>query len=174
MTNMKRPKIIFSDLDDTLIFTLSGKTFAQGIWDMQLRLDVLNKIKDICPEYFFIVTNQGGIGKFVDETDFEKKLDYITVSIKSFIKHPDLKEVDSMYCPSMDKEDPFRKPNAGMLSHFSKLYKLFENGYNKEDMIMIGDASGKEGDFSDSDLKTALNFGIKYLDVNDFLKTSFI
>ena len=42
---MKRPKILFCDLDGTLIFTLSGKTFPQGIWDMQLRLDVLNKIK---------------------------------------------------------------------------------------------------------------------------------
>jgi len=171
---MKRPKIIFADLDDTLIFTLSGKTFAQGIWDMQLRLDVLNKIKEICPEYFFIVTNQGGIGKFVDENDFEKKLDYITVAVKSFIKHPDLAGVDAMYCPSMDKEDPFRKPNAGMLSYLTKTHDLFTEGYTKEDMLMIGDASGKEGNFSDTDLKTALNYGIKYLDVNDFLKTSFI
>ena len=32
---------------------------------------------------------------------------------------------------------------------------------------MIGDASGKSGDFSDSDKKCAENFGI---DVRDFLK----
>ena len=35
---------------------------------------------------------------------------------------------------------------------------------------MIGDASGKEGQFSDSDKKTAENFGIDYLDVEDFIK----
>ena len=35
---------------------------------------------------------------------------------------------------------------------------------------MIGDASGKEGQFSDSDKKTAENFGIDYLDVEDFVK----
>ena len=31
------------------------------------------------------------------------------------------------------------------------------------------DASGKEGQFSDSDKKTAENFGIDYMDVNDFV-----
>ena len=35
---------------------------------------------------------------------------------------------------------------------------------------MIGDASGKEGQFSDSDKKTAENFGIDYLDMEDFVK----
>lgn len=34
---------------------------------------------------------------------------------------------------------------------------------------MIGDASGKEGSFSDSDKKTAENFGIDYMDVQDFI-----
>lgn len=38
-------------------------------------------------------------------------------------------------------------------------------------MFMIGDASGKPGQFSDSDKKTAENFGIDYIDVEDFVKT---
>ena len=37
---------------------------------------------------------------------------------------------------------------------------------------MIGDASGKEEQFSDSDKKTAENFGIDYIDVNDFVNTN--
>ena len=40
-------------------------------------------------------------------------------------------------------------------------------------MLMIGDASGKPGQFSDSDKKTAENFGIDYLDVEDFCKINF-
>lgn len=32
---------------------------------------------------------------------------------------------------------------------------------------MIGDASGKEGQLSDSDKKTAENFGCEYMDVDD-------
>ena len=44
---------------------------------------------------------------------------------------------------------------------------------DKSEMLMIGDASGKPGQFSDSDKKTAENFGIDYLDVEDFCKTNF-
>lgn len=32
-----------------------------------------------------------------------------------------------------------------------------------------GGASGKEGQFSDSDKKTAENFGCEYMDVDDFV-----
>lgn len=39
---------------------------------------------------------------------------------------------------------------------------------SKEECLMIGDASGLEGQFSDSDLKTAENFGCDYLDVTEF------
>ena len=42
--------------------------------------------------------------------------------------------------------------------------------YIKQKSLMIGDASGKEGQFSDSDKKTAENFGIDYMDVDDFVK----
>ena len=41
---------------------------------------------------------------------------------------------------------------------------------SKKECIMIGDASGKPGDFSDSDKKCAENFGIDYIDVRDFLE----
>lgn len=41
---------------------------------------------------------------------------------------------------------------------------------SKEDCLMIGDASGLEGQFSDSDLKTAENFGCDYLDVTEFTR----
>lgn len=40
---------------------------------------------------------------------------------------------------------------------------------SKLEMLMIGDASGKPGQFSDSDKQTAIKFGIDYLDVEDFI-----
>lgn len=40
--------------------------------------------------------------------------------------------------------------------------------YIKSKSLMIGDASGKEGQFSDSDKRCAENFGIDYFDVEDF------
>ena len=43
--------------------------------------------------------------------------------------------------------------------------------YDKDDMLMIGDASGLPGQFSNSDKKCAENFEIDYLDVSEFVKT---
>ena len=40
----------------------------------------------------------------------------------------------------------------------------------KSEMLMIGDASGKEGQFSNTDKITAEKFGIDYLDVDDFVE----
>ena len=75
-----------------------------------------------------------------------------------------------MYCETNDKTDIYRKPNTGMLENLIKRYVGYDFNYIKEKSIMIGDASGKEGQFSDSDKKTAENFGIDYMDVNDFVK----
>lgn len=52
-----------------------------------------------------------------------------------------------------------------MVDCFIDQYRL-----DREDCLMIGDASGKEGDFSDSDKKCAENAEIEYMDVYDFIK----
>ena len=163
---MKEYKVIFCDLDGTLIETISGDTFPKGIWDMRIKFDVLNAIKKLNPEYILIVSNQGGIESgFVNGHDFRRKSEYITRAIREYCGC----ECYAMYCETNDKLDPYRKPNTGML------YSLLENhvgddiGYIKSVSLMIGDASGKEGQFSDSDKKTAENFCIDYMDVNDFI-----
>ncbi len=38
-------KIILCDLDDTLIKTHTGETFPKGVWDMEFKYDVWDKIK---------------------------------------------------------------------------------------------------------------------------------
>lgn len=55
-----------------------------------------------------------------------------------------------------------------MLESFFDEY-MDKFNFDKGDALMIGDASGKTGQFSDSDKKTAENFGIDYLDVEDFV-----
>ena len=113
-----KKKVLFIDLDDTIIKTISGNKFPIDVTDFKIRKEVLDKIVEVFPTLYYveIVSNQGGIPQFVDEQDFIGKIK----AIESF-------------------------------------------------MIMIGDASGKDGDFSDSDKKCAENFGIEYIDVEDFL-----
>ena len=56
-----------------------------------------------------------------------------------------------------------------MLDYLTELYVEYDSDCIKPKSLMIGDASGKEGQFSDSDKKTAENFGIDYIDVDDFI-----
>lgn len=59
---MKDYKILFSDLDGTLIETVSKKTFAEDVTDFRIRKAVLDKIRTMEGlRFIFIVTNQGGI-----------------------------------------------------------------------------------------------------------------
>ena len=74
-----------------------------------------------------------------------------------------------MYCETNNKLDLYRKPNTGMLEELMESYVGDDFDFIKQKSLMIGDASGKEGQFSDSDKKTAENFYIDYIDVNDFV-----
>jgi DNA 3'-phosphatase len=160
---MKKYKVLFADLDGTLIKTKSGKTFPEDLWDMKLKYDVLDAIRKLRPDYVIVVTNQGGIEKgFITKSDFMEKLRFVTEAIRSYSKVL----CAGTFCESNDPNCDRRKPNTGMLEQ----WKSINAAFSKSNMLMIGDASGKEGQFSDSDKKTAENFGIDYMDVDDFVK----
>ena len=166
---MKKYDVIFSDLDGTLINTISGETFPKGIWDMKIKFEVLDKIKEIKPKYLLIVSNQGGIESgFVNEYNFRSKSEYIARAICEYCGC----KCYAIYCVTNDKSDPYRKPNTGMLENLMESYVGDDFDYIKFMSIMIGDASGKEGQFSDSDKKTAENFGIDYMDVEEFVNAN--
>ena len=167
---MKKYDIIFCDLDGTLIETISGEAFPKGIWDMKLRFDVLDAIKKLNPQYILIVSNQGGIESgIVNEFNFRTKLDYIENAIWEYCDC----ECYGAYCSTNDKSNPWRKPNTKMLEALLDDYVGDVIDYIKPKCLMIGDASGKEGQFSDTDKKTAENFGIDYIDVEDFVNLQF-
>lgn len=173
--DLQSKKVLFADLDGTLIQTASGKTFAEDCTDFRIRKDVLDKIKSMKGLVFIcIVTNQGGIPKFVSKHDFEAKISAVMQFVANYCNDSEDGAMDVFlrYCASEDKDNPNRKPNAGMLKSImdNELKYADKRLTGKANMLMIGDASGKEGQFSDSDKKCAENFGIDYLDVEDFLK----
>lgn len=60
------------------------------------------------------------------------------------------------------------------MNYFNKkeeiiIFQIKDSKVVYDTILMIGDASGKEGQFSDSDKKTAENFGCEYMDVDDFV-----
>ena len=173
MINFETKKVLFIDLDSTLIKTISGKTFPEDITDFRIQLPVLNKVIEKFKNlvHFFIVTNQGGIGQFVEKDDFQAKIVGIHRFCFEYLNKKPFVDTNFRYCDAPKNSDsPYRKPNTGMLSELLECYGIAYNKDNLDTMIMIGDASGKPGDFSDSDKKCAENFGIDYIDVRDFLK----
>ena len=159
-----KDKALFCDLDGTLIDTISGDTFPRDEHDWYVREEIIYAIKEYNPTYLFIVTNQGGIEKgFVEEQNFLVKLREVARTILKRCRC--IKKFDVKYCKSNDKFDPMRKPNPGMILELLKEYNI-----EKYQALMIGDASGKKGQFSDSDKMTAKNAGVCYMDVNDFVQ----
>lgn len=162
---MENAKILFCDLDGTLIDTLSGETFPKGVWDMRFKMDIWEAIKKHSPKYILIATNQGGIESgFVNEDNFVSKMNYVSAALKEYVG---CDKVLYNYCTTNNKGCLGRKPNTGM---YVALFDGLDMRYAKEDCLAIGDASGKPGQFSDSDKVAAERFGCRYMDVEDFLK----
>ena len=166
--NFFNAKVLLCDLNDTLIVTKSGATFPENEDDWKFKPGINYAIRQYNPKYIFIISNQGGIEKgFVDEKKFYANFRRIIEEMRTwgdFI-------VEGTYCKSNDPECVDRKPNTGMVDFFRHAYVMGWDFDNRH-ALMIGDASGLDGQFSDSDLQCAKNAGIRYCDVDKFIEAA--
>ena len=56
-------KILFADLDGTIIETKSGQTFPKDAEDWKFKEGILEAISSYAPSHLHIVSNQGGVEK---------------------------------------------------------------------------------------------------------------
>lgn len=95
---------------------------------------------------FAIVSNQGGVeAGFVSGADIEAKIEYVLRCVHDLAVKRGIRGVlyEKRLCYSNDEQNPMRKPNTVMRGmNFSQL---------KGCSLMVGDASGLPGQFSDSD-----------------------
>lgn len=150
-------KILFLDLDHTIIETKSGAEFPKNYDDWKLRPRVVNIMRRRQKEGFLIilVSNQAGMEYgYVNPSKFSDKLDRIQEAMNIYF--------DGIFIAET-KDSPFRKP----LFHALEA-KLLSNGIkiDKSSSIMIGDAGGRKDDFSDSDKVFAKNLGIRFIHAN--------
>ena len=83
--DITKKKVIFIDLDDTLISTRTGNKFPAGIWDMKLNLPVFDQLKKLHPLAVLIASNQGGIELgIVPQQLFEPKFIYVIASLQEY------------------------------------------------------------------------------------------
>ena len=139
------------DLDDTLITTKSGKTFAEDGDDWKFTFkNVPKKIKELHDDDYniVIISNQAGLIKKTDGTEWWKnKVENI---IKEF-------GVPVAVYAALD-HDHHRKPFPTFWDMISDKKKI-----NMKKSFYCGDACGRKTDFSDTDLKFALNCGLEFI-----------
>ena len=122
-------KVVFVDLDGTLIETISGSPHPQGVWDVKLRLNVFAKLNSSFPNmtHLFVVTNQGGIEKgYVNPDSFDRKFEWVLGCLSDWMKERRELIVGGAVCPENDETYYRRKPNPGMLQDLVKHF--FPNG----------------------------------------------
>lgn len=144
----KQPTVAAFDLDHTLTHHRSGATFAKSLEDIAVMPRRLEVLRDLISKRYLIVifTNQSAISEKVRENHF-RRVDH---AIK-------LLNLPVMLLMATAK-DQYRKPQIGMWTEMMKI----TGAVNKAGSFYCGDAAGRSGDHSDSDLKFAQNIGITF------------
>lgn len=163
--------VIAFDMDGTIIATKSGKTFAENEFDWKFWNEaVLSKLRALHEEGYFLafISNQGGVGKKKDNVDGKAALQRKVDAIIDRVNVP----IDFI-CSF--ENDIFRKPRTGMWDFLSiarwqasvEASKSSEETSSSFRLLYVGDAAGRPShgtrskDFSDTDLKVALNLGVE-------------
>lgn len=146
-------KVYMFDLDYTLIKTKSGKKFPidKNDW-IFLYPSVKTKINIISNSLIGIVSNQKGLKTEEKKNNWKYKISQILKELK----------IDFIFASIID--DKYRKPLPGSYEYIKNYFKYIDwNGLELTNKIYyIGDAFGREKDFSDTDIKYALNCKFKF------------
>ncbi|ODQ64599.1 PNK3P-domain-containing protein [Nadsonia fulvescens var. elongata DSM 6958] len=187
------------DLDSTLTFTKNGSPFpANGSdwrWtsnEIAIQLRQLHQgvhQSNPTPHCLVIMSNQGGV---VAKESY-KRYGYLKQRLEEITKDLDLpirvyaatkpapikasdnrsKEIEKSKDVSSASNE-FRKPERGMWD--AMVQDLLELGIavDMKRSFYVGDAAGRSGDFSDSDLKFAQNIGLLFRTPEEFFQTVLI
>lgn len=145
------------DLDYTLIKTKSGKKFPVSKTDWELLYPnipkKLNKLNKLNNSIMGIVSNQKGLNNQTKISDWIEKCVNICEKLPS---------VNFIFASI--SYDRFRKPMCGSVEIFKNTFvNINWNSLQTTNKIFyIGDAFGRKNDFSDTDIKYALNCNFKF------------
>lgn len=146
-------KICAFDLDGTLVKTKYDKRFPVDSNDWEFLLpSIPERLKQLYESDFqlYIITNQAGIKmQKQSERDVTDRICNILTAIGVPI---------TVYIPTA--KDYWRKPNTSIFEKY-----ILQNRTDPPEILYVGDAAGRKGDFADTDRKFAYNLYLlmKYL-----------
>ncbi|EGV63133.1 PNK3P-domain-containing protein [Yamadazyma tenuis ATCC 10573] len=174
-------KIAAFDLDGTLVDTISGSKFARGPndWKLWRNIDqsqsqVVPKLKSLVEQGYTIAifTNQGGVlgvpqaksylnfrervNSFVGHV--QKDIEQFKPLVFASPKKPSAKKATLKVSPD-EYHLVMRKPQVGM---WNQLKREIGVEIDMENSFYVGDAAGRDTDFSDSDKVFANNLKIEF------------
>lgn len=133
-------KILFIDLDDTLIETKSDKTFPKDITDWKFKKNALYSLSTYASDHYIrIITNQTGINEgYYKPKDIQCKIDSVITNIEEYC----INEIQVMpnidyVISGMSVHSKVRKPNPKIALDIMKSLKV-----ESVNCLMIGNASG--------------------------------
>ena len=145
-------RVLFADLDHTIIVPKSGKKHPQNLQDWKFMMDPRIFQPYIAAGWrLVILTNQ----KKMTQQDVECKMSAVVKS---------LEEV-GIQCVILvaTQDDFYRKPSTGMIDYFLQHHNSSHNKLDKAASFMVGDAAGRKGDHSPGDLMLAENAGLHFM-----------
>ena len=164
-------RILFCEFNDVLV---GPKWFApegpeeiygldpRGVYDLVPKYTVWDVIRQMNPEYVFIITNQPAEFGTIEAEEMSQFIIETSIQLARFLRLP------SDRCRSFSKfgltRSRYTKPNTGLLTEALRTVKDINRRFKREQIYMLGAQSGGLGE-SNVDLKTAENFGIKYIPV---------
>lgn len=167
----RQKKIILCDLLDNVIEPLSAQgrpgVQPQGIYDMRIKFEVLDRFRAINPEYLFILTNQNFTPGTPAGTVYKAMIDYLVFSIAEYMRIP-YENVKCITKTGYNIQDPNVKPNTGLIQIALKTIPDVKTRFKKEDILVCGSASGLAGQ-GNRDIEMARKFGVDYIDIQELL-----
>lgn len=146
-------KCLFFDLDSTLIKTKSGKKFPVDSNDWTLLYDCVQEKLQHSYEtncLIGIISNQKGLGDTKKQNAWIDKINYI---VKILPVH---------FVFACTSDSIYRKPMDGSYTFVKQHYRYLDWNVLEKKTWYIGDAFGRETDFSDTDVKFAHNCLMKF------------
>ena len=124
-------------------------------------------------KHLIVVSNQGDAREKI-RREWRAKLSLIAAKVSEYCKRngTDMEMptgVPLRILAGLSKLDVYRKPNIGMYRVAEELYSARGLEIDLEHSVFVGDAAGrlarggKKQDHGDTDLKFALNLGLKFL-----------